>query len=135
MKVSEVKYDIVINDIKYYELATKHRHLFPPKHNGINHIEDFHYYSYKNEKYEIVLHVIYDLDEYNKEISRLNEAVVKYYGSVLELDGITRYVLKNNGELELYEYAIADSTSRCIYYVYSYGIKYEYSAINKNYRI
>lgn len=134
-KINNVKYDLVIDDIKYYELARVHKYIFPLELNETWNIKDFHYYSYKDEKYEIILYVSYSKEEYDKEISRLNKDALNYNYTIKTVGDIKKYIFKYDTFSELYEYAIADEVNKCIFYAYSYGIASEDSTIVRKYRL
>ena len=126
-----VKYDITTNTINYYELAIKNHHLFPNKYNDEWEIKEFHYYSFKEEKYEIVLYVFFSDEDFSQELIRLN----KFDYIVIEENNIEKrcYLLRNN-LTSLYEYVVIDNIRKCIFYAYSYGISSDDSSINKKYR-
>ena len=134
-RVNGVKYDVVVNNIQYYSVAKQHRYIFPPELNEMWDIQDFHYYSYREEKYEIALYVLYNQEEYDKEISRLNKDALNYNYTIKTVGDIKKYIFKCDTFSELYEYAIADEVNKCIFYAYSYGIASEYSTINRKYML
>ncbi len=130
-KVNGVTYDITTNNINYYELAIRNRHLFPNKYNDEWNIKEFHYYSFKEEKYEIVLYVFFSDEDFYQELIRLNKFD---YIVVKENNDETRYYLLQNNLTSLYEYVVIDNFRKCIFYAYSYGVSRDCSTINKKYR-
>lgn len=134
-KINNVKYDLVIDDIKYYELARVHKYIFPLELNETWNIKDFHYYSYKDEKYEIILYVSYSQEEYDNEILRLNSDAIIYNYTIRTTGDIKKYIFKCDEISELYEYAVIDDLNQCVFYAYTYGIKKEDSTIVRKYRL
>ena len=132
---SGAKYDIEINNIKYYDIAKKHRYIFPSSISESSNVLEFHYYSYKEEKYEIVLYIAYTYDEYFKEVERLNIDAPNYNYRLENINDCFYYILKRNSNSNLYEYAVADESNYCIFYAYSYGVEKENSTINIKYRL
>ena len=129
--IKDEKYDVYTNNISYYETAVRHYCIFPEKYNGEWDIKEFHYYSYKNEKYEIVLYVFFKDDDFDNELERLLKLE---YSFIFDKDEDTKkYFLLENDTSLLYEYVVIDKARKCIYYAYSYGISRENSSINKKY--
>lgn len=134
-KIKNNKYDVIVENIQYYELAIKYRYVFPPSLGENIIVKDFHFYSYKDEKFEIILYIEYNQEEFIEELSRLDKDKLEYNYSTIEKGDYIFYIFKRDSISLLFEYVTIDKINRRMFYVYSYGVKNSDSTIIGKYRL